>query len=262
MQSLVKMEMLGEHSSEAKGIATLINPPYALIKFFSYIIYYTASRNEEFYADLKAVEWTRYPAGMYSLLSKLESAEGTSARMPEKYGYLYFMNENSKFEQIPLPQPTLEERKTALQLIDLTLSSSAKLGKNLYCCPQCKGQLEPVMLKSHHGNFIKNYHCKNCDGYWMGGWNLFMISELENGGLAQEKKNIRESTTQPINEMQCPICGSKLAPIRDKNPLLAKAWECPGCKGNWISGEAFKELLVERSKIKEKNEIKTAGVKL
>lgn len=231
-QNIFNMEKIGEHSSFLRGIITLFNPPYAIIKFLTYTIYYATARNEEFYADLKTIELTRYPAGIYSILRKMKNYDEPVDRLPEKFSYLYFTGENTVFKNIPMAQPTITERKGVLEEIDQTLVASRDVKEFNLKCPYCRENMERKMMKSLYGHALRSYYCKKCDGFWFNSWSLWSIRLAENELNSQTKE---EPGIKLLDKLLCPNCSVKLELIKDENlPIELQIWYCPVCYGNWL----------------------------
>ena len=233
-----------------ESLFKMFNPPLALVNFLSYFIYYSSARNEEFYADIKTIEFTRYPRGIYSILHKLENYQGTRERLPNRFAYLYFTGENTTFDEIPMPQPLIGERKellreTAKDLSGLSYAEEDKKAK----CLNCRDPMEPIMLSGFYDNFIKAKYCKKCDAFWFKNETMWMLSDLP----ADLKERVRQGK-KVAQELICLQCGIEMIFLEDKTlPDGVELWYCPVCRGQWAFKESVLAYLAYRKRfIKDK----------
>ena len=108
-------------SGEKSGIsliASFLNPPFLLIQFLTYLVYYALSFQEDYLADLKAMEYTRYPEPLYTLIQKLNAYHGSNQFLPAEFYQFYFYGEQSCISTIPIPVPLLDERWQLIRQVD------------------------------------------------------------------------------------------------------------------------------------------------
>ena len=232
----------------------VLNPPLSLVNFLTYFIYYAIARNEEFYADMKTIEFTRYPKGIYSILRKLKTYTGLMERLPNRFSYLYFTAEGTVFNEIPMPQPLIEERESAIEKIDVDLKTSRQpKTREEVKCPRCKSLMRAVMVKGAYQD-LRAYYCEKCDGFWFEDWNLWLIGAHPFAGTNLDNRVSRKDI-KVVGDLICPRCGVKLLLLEDeKLPSDIKIWYCPVCNGDWISRSgllkyaAYKEHFLKKGK--------------
>jgi len=238
-----------EGSSGFEVLARLTNPPYVIVSLFAYLIYYSTSYDEVYLADLKTVQITRLPAGLYSILTKITDFIGESEQMPEKYFYLYFCGETNWGPDIPAPQPPIVNRLALLDKLDATLKhlTFAQEVKTLHC-PFCASPLSEFREQSHYGITVKIDFCQKCGGAWFDKWELLNIANLK----TPPQFNIPENFPVPPKFL-CPKCGVELGLVGDVNvPINIHVWRCPSCQGNWLEHEHLVEYQTFKENFREK----------
>ncbi len=222
-------------------IMRLMNPPFLLVDFFSYLIYYTFSSDEVFYADLESIRLTRYPKPLYSIFMKIDEYKrfGFIEKMPEEYYYLYFTGENVIPERIPMPQPSISKRKDLLEEVDSLLKGlRAKKEKVILKCPFCRNDMDEVEAKGHYGATIKIDRCQKCGSIWFDDWELWAVDDLVPYILDKTKIETRGYP----DKLLCPHCGIKLLRLFDPIiPRDIKIFYCSSCDGNWTK---YKYLIL------------------
>ena len=99
------------------SIVSFFNPPFLAISLISYLILYTLSFQEDYLADLQAVNYTRYPTALYDIFVKLEAYRAVEL-LPSEFSPLYFYGEGTCASVAPMPQPSVEERMMLVQRVD------------------------------------------------------------------------------------------------------------------------------------------------
>lgn len=240
------LEQVREKKFFLETMFKLFNPPLALINFLSYFIYYGIARNEEFYADLKTIEFTRYPKGIYSILQKLGNYTDIKQRLPNRFSYLYFTAEDTTFDEIPMPQPLIDEREEALRETDADLKTSEDIETDKSIkCPYCKSLMDSVAAKGFYYDLKANY-CKKCESFWFVDGNLWYVRDLNFNNIDSKEKDVKEVKIK--GELLCPRCGVNLRLFKDNSfPSDIKIWYCPICNGDWLSRkDVFKYLTYKK----------------
>jgi len=231
---------LGMGVSSVDPIMRLTNPPFLLVDFISYLIYYALSADEVIYADLESVRLTRYPKPLYSILTKINLYKkfGFTEKLPEEYHYLYFTGEDIAPEGIPMSQPSVGKRLQILEEIDSLLRGIiARKEKVILKCPFCSCNMEEIEAKGHYGAMIMVDRCPNCGSVWFDDWELWAAGDLSPYIL--DKTKIKDKGYPP--KLLCPHCGIKLSRLFD--PIIPKGikiFYCFSCDGNWMK---YKYLL-------------------
>lgn len=248
----------GEKGSIAIANASALNPPYSLINFISYLIYYSIAYNEEYYADIKAVEITRYPKSIYSIIQKIENYDGVKDKLPKKYEYLYFTGQGTIFDEIPMATPTVENRKENLEEIDELLAEDKSPEKNAKLkCPRCQNLMGKITAASLDNNPVRENYCEKCDAVWFDGWIFWGVGDLEEEHLGKSKLKIPEEIEIKNEEkLICPRCGVDLEFYIDPTlPKDVKIWSCPTCNGNWLSRKsALNYVVYHKARLKARDE--------
>ena len=234
-----------EGNLSVDALFRLFNPPLALVNFLSYFIYYESARNEEFYADIKTIEFTRYPRGIYSILEKLENYKGRREELPNRFSYLYFTGENTSFTEIPMPQPLIQERREFLRQTDPSLKGLSDFSeKKNKRCLNCHNLTEETMLNGFYGNFLLSDYCKKCDGFWLEDESLWLISDLPDN-----LKDKIKTDTEINRQLICPKCGINIVFLEDKSlPVGVEIWYCPVCRGQWVFKRGVLSYLAYRKR--------------
>lgn len=230
---------------EFSGGVILLIPPLTLINFISYLIYYALSFNENFYADLKTIQFTRYPQGFYSVLQKIENYSGSWENLPREFHHLYFIGEGLPERSIPMSQPTIQERKEILKEIDYTLEhlKFTKTKTDLKC-PCCGYLMKEVKGKRHYNFPLLLDYCPKCGGIWFDDMELFYVADL-----FAETKDLKKKSVKKLAKLLCPHCGIEIELLIDPNiPKDVEIWNCSGCGGNWLRQESFKKYTAYRKK--------------
>lgn len=108
-------------------IIYLYNPLLVVLDLVFDIIYYYLVYNEDFYADLTAVSYTRYPKSLYDALVKLQGqVEKQTGKIPDEFNHLYFTAENSDQDINIAAQPSIENRLSLLDDLDVKLREKIK----------------------------------------------------------------------------------------------------------------------------------------
>ena len=239
-------------TSGADLLVRITNPPYVLTNFFAYIIYYSTCYDEVYLADLKTIQLTRYPAGLYSILTKIASFDEENEPMPSDYFYLYFTAETNWDLDISAPQPPIANRIALLDKLDTTLKNLTfeKEVKELLC-PFCASPLSEFCEESHYGIAVKIHFCQKCGSAWFDKWELFNIAHLKMPLLTNQ--NFQNIPIPP--KFLCPKCGVELLLWGDVNiPVSVHVWRCPSCDGNWLEHEDLVEYeTFKENSLKAKN---------
>ena len=246
------IERVVPNKSSLEIVFKVLNPPLSLVSFLGYFIYYLLARNEEFYVDMKTIEFTRYPKAIYSILRKLKAYTGPRERLPNRFSYLYFTAERITFDRIPMPQPSIEERDLAIEKTDTGIKTSYQSNvKEKIKCPRCKSPMKVTIIRGIYQG-LKTYYCEKCDGFWFENWNLWLISPRPFTGTNLDNR-VSRGDVKISSDLICPRCGIKLLLLKDKKlPSKIKIWYCPICNGNWISrGDllkyaAYKERFLKK----------------
>jgi len=244
----LRIERIAEMSS--KSIFAIFNPPFLLTNFISYLIYYQTSYDEFFYADLKSVQFTRYPKALYSILIKLKNYRDVYEMMPGEFYYLYFTSENTIIKRIPAPQPSIEKRKALLEEIDYTLNNM-KITEEItqIKCPYCDSHMEELETKGHYGKAIKIDRCARCGSIWFDEWEIWYIADL----IPHISDKTKLKQVNPLDKISCPRCGIELSIITDPNiPKDIQIRFCSSCNGNWLAHEDLLKFSSHREKYKSK----------
>lgn len=247
----------GDTVSASGAITALLNPPYLFINFISYFIYYSLTYSDVFYADLKALQFTRYPKGLYSILKKIEKYSGMKARLPREYYYLYFTGEAVPSRRIPMPQPSLEMRKTLLEDIDYTLSHfKISEKRDDVLCPQCRKPMEQLEGKRHYSGNILIDHCPICGSMWFDNWELYYIADLaslvRDKAVAKKKDKIIKKEKLGRDRFLCPHCGTQLHKLFDSMiPKEIQIFKCSSCRGNWLERADFLEYSEYKKRLRK-----------
>ncbi len=253
---------MGMGASSIDLFIRLLNPPFLLIEFISYLIYYGLSIDEVIYADLEAVRLTRYPKPLYSILTKINLYKrfGLIEKLPDEYHYLYFTGEDVTPEQIPMSQPSVARRHQILEEIDSLLKGmSVRKEKIILKCPFCTSDTEEIEAKGHYGITVHIDRCPKCGSIWFDDWELWTIDDLSLYIL--EKVNI--DTRGYPKKLSCPHCGIKLLRLFDPIiPKNIKIFYCSSCDGNWMKRKYLLLYDSYKKKIsKEKSEIEAYNIK-
>lgn len=242
------LEAAGEKRSSLETFFKLFNPPLALVNFFSYFIYYAAARNEEFYTDLKTIELTRYPAGIYSIIRKLENYTGVKERLPSRFSYLYFIAEDTSFNEIPMPQLPSDQRKELLKQVDrdLEISADVRAVKDIKC-PHCNNLMDLIKVKGfyHH---LSAYYCKKCEGFWFPSGSLHYVIDLNSDNI-----NLKDADKKEVKSekgLLCPHCGVGLKFLKNtgfpSDIVNVRIWRCLICEGDWLFKKDIIQYLARR----------------
>lgn len=235
----------GDLGSLSKTAATLANPPFVFLNFLSYFIYYFLTFSEDHFADLKAIQLTRFPKALYSILDKLENyTQPLTDHLPLAFFDLYFTGESMTRLEIPPPQPPITERKKLLAELDYTLTGF-KLKKSAagLSCPLCHAEMAQFTSQSHYGLPIEFDRCPRCGGVWFDKWELWYLADLASITLPQEKATLEGQFLErlaPNNQILCPRCQVKLLSLTDPViPGYIQIWRCPSCQGNFLEKTAL-----------------------
>jgi Zn-finger nucleic acid-binding protein len=219
----------GEYGSSAKVIFNLLNPPYVFIGFLSCVIYYSLAETEEFYADAKTMELTRYPKALHSIINKIENYKEDIEELPENFSTYYFSSENNSFSPVPTFQPSAKEREDLIEEADPAANDPIAENKEApVVCPLCKNAMEKIMIEAKAENFLKGWRCPDCGGFWIDGWDLICIKSLPIEEMGGNKKFVKDIPTG--SDLLCPFCGIKLDDPEDGNGLR----KCSNCR--WVFG--------------------------
>ncbi len=213
-------------------------PTAVVLDFISYLIYYGFGYVEDFYTDLHAILLTRYPKGLYSALSRIDSLKVNDFIVSYGISYLYFTPKNIQSE-IPLPQPSIELRKKLIRKIDNSLNSfELSKEKNIMSCPFCASSMQEYIIKSHNNehNIIID-KCDKCYGIWFDKSEMSYIADL----LLLTSKRIDYSKIKnliPKKRLDCPRCKIELKKINSFNlPKEIDIFKCKTCRGEFLTTE-------------------------
>jgi len=248
--SLNLIETASPNKSPFELALKLMNPPLLIVSFLSYLIFYYVSRTEEFYIDVKTIELTRYPAGIYSILEKMKNYSGNRERLPKRFSYLYFTPEENFFDEIPAPKPSIEERKATIEKIDITLkTSSLKCESREIKCPNCQNFSYLVKLQGLYGEIINSYYCKKCDSFWFETWENLLRTGYHFSETVDLKKKVKEKVKINKN-LKCPNCGVDML---NKSLLFnIQILFCPVCKSCLISKNDLFKYATYKKTVREK----------
>jgi Zn-dependent protease with chaperone function/Zn-finger nucleic acid-binding protein len=226
------------NNSVVYALFIFLMPAYSLINFFGCLIYYFLSANEDYYADLSAILLTRYPAGLYRVLDRLEqNKENFPGEFFTKLNILYFVGENI-YSLIPQPQPPLLRRKQLISRVDETLKGLTTIPRDqVLACPACHRPMDRLRADSHYiKNNIELDKCPNCRGVWFDGYELYYIADLTLIGI---DSNIGNANTEDFQDkIKCPHCGVLMDDQHSYNiPTNINIWTCPTCNGSFMSND-------------------------
>lgn len=243
------IEWSSDSSSIFNSVITIANPPFALINFLSFLIYYALTHSEDYYADLKSVQFTRLPAGLYSALTKLETFKDFTKKLPEDHFHLYFTGEKAAYRKIPMPQPSIKNRKAILEDIDRTLKNFKLSEKSTgLVCSYCSSQMQELKSKGHYGGSVTIDRCPQCGSVWFDNWELYYIADLATISLAEKSTEIT-----PPDKFLCPRCGIELSLLQDPAiPKTLQLWHCLSCKGKWLEHEEIAEYSAYKKHLNTK----------
>jgi heat shock protein HtpX len=228
-------------------------PSYSIINFIGCLIYYALSTNEDLLADLQAILLTRYPAGLFKALVKIEELPPTnSIEFGTKLNYLYFAGENIYYS-IPQPQPSLSLRKKMLTEVDRTLQDLKIVDQvKILSCPLCQTNMTKLRADSHYiKQNVELDKCDNCGSIWFDQFELYYIANLALLGAPQSKAKLQIDELK--KDVNCPRCGIKL--VRDNSINIPKSiniWRCRSCQGCFLYQEdiiEYAEMISENNKI-------------
>jgi heat shock protein HtpX len=231
----------GEFGSSIRVVFNLLNPPYVFISFLSSVIYYSLAETEEFYADAKTMELTRYPKALHSIIRKIKNYGGSIEELPENFSTYYFSSENNPFSSVPTSQPSAEEREELIEEADPVANDPAAENKEMpVLCPLCGSAMAVMMIEAKTKNFLKIWNCPDCGGFWMDDWDLMCIknlpAEADDTGGKQAKKF-------PVGGgLFCPCCGIKLEDFEEGAGLF----ECSNCKKVFGARKDIENLLSKK----------------
>lgn len=232
------------------SIVTLANPPFLVVNFISHLLYYRLSLDEVYYTDMQGVQFTRDPHGLHSILTKLENYRGFTEKLPEEFYYLYFVGEGAAPRDLPMPQPTIAERKALLEKIDNALiGAKPKLRIDRLKCPFCDEKMEEKEGKGFYGAILKINCCSQCKSAWFDNWEFWYMASMD-----ELKGSEILTISRPENEILCPRCGVELERIFNRDiPQDIEIWSCPSCNGNLLNSNSLHRYLEYKKEcLKEK----------
>lgn len=215
------------------------NPVYLCIVLITQFAYYISSYGETLYADLKAIELTRYPQGLYSALTKMDVDLGRGEPLPSLNARLIFVGELVSVSDSFFTQSLTEDRKELLKSFDPTLTNKYEPIEPLFC-GVCNHELGMIVVNSFHQVKIPVGACKYCGFLWFDDGALYTLSSADNGEIFKEYTVLNTNQQYKNSTHSCPRCGVVLQTYLDGS--ISKdvdIYNCKSCKGDLISAIDF-----------------------
>lgn len=224
----------------------LVNPPLALATFISSLLQYSLAWEENVFADLEAVDYTRYPAGLYSILSKIQNYQQPVDFLPREFAHLYLTGEQTVRGQAPMFQPAITDRLAVLGKLDATLAQVpvSAADKVRLDCPVCHNEFLPLNVVNSLGQDKTCFVCPISGLCWFDAGSLYQLSNVATlGDLPMPILDDVEPAGSP-----CPRCGVALEGVVD--PFLPKnihIFHCLSCSGDLLTTADLKAYMVFRA---------------
>ena len=242
---------LGSINLSGESLIRLINPALAIATFLAFLIKYSLSFRETVAADLKAVDLTRYPAGLHTILRKLQTPNNNSDLLPEEFADLYFTGEAAVRRNLPMFQASISERLNILEKIDSSLQTNLNNNTEVKIyCPICNTEFkkQPITI---YDKEISYYSCSGNYHFWFDNSSLYQISAP--GQFKNTELIVNYQAEHKVQNCICPRC--KIPLTRQNDPFLPTSvdiWNCSSCQGDLISSEDFAKYVNYRTEKESK----------
>jgi len=226
----------------------LISPAMVVANLLAYLFYYAVGEVEDLLADLRAVELTRHPAALYTVLRRLKEPSGSLPSLPAAYHWRYFTGEVGLPGDFRPAQAPIESRLALLERIDPAIQTAAAPRARPVSCPDCGMALTPAAVESHYGVPIPVDRCQVCGGIWFDDLELYMAAArpLTAAGHAPA------AGAAGGGSHQCPRCRVMLTRAPNQGmPADIAVFECASCRGAWMRSAdliRFGEFRLRRSR--------------
>lgn len=220
------------------------NPPLMLAVFLSFVLQYSLAWREDIFADLKAVDYTRYPPGLYNIFSKLRNYQQSTDFLPQEFAHLYLTGERTVRGTLPMFQPPIDERLAVLARIDSSLGQSPSAAASaMPSCPACGQNFMPVTVLNALGQQKQCLVCAKSGHCWFDSGSLY---ELSSAATLNDLPLPAQAAAEPLGSV-CPRCGIPLEPVADSFlPKNIGIFHCSGCQGDLLTTKDLSDYLAYR----------------
>ncbi len=249
--SLIVLKILSDEHQPGRAMGRIhvaflvMNPVHLAAVLISGIIHHAMNYGEIVYADLKALELTRFPQGIYSLLKKIQTMVTDEVRQTFSYStpiVAYHMtNRNDTFKQ-----KLIEDRLRLVRSFDQTVTESHSPLQSL-ACSVCDHELTQVEVLGPYSIPTAVWSCRFCAHLWFDGSTFYALSSVDTKNYFTEYIAINASEAIRKPPYSCPRCVVALSDIRDKSlPKNITIHHCSSCRGNLAHTKDFLSYMQYR----------------